>query len=226
MASKAEAKTVGPSGDAACNGHATDEELDVPIAISGPEDDDDGDGEDGDVVVGVPHESAGGANGSKRKSVGGGGAFGGLQDRLAALDIRRPLSAGAMTAPPPVDPTANPFAESREEQMRMLTAGGGRRGRQRTLSTSATVSTEREPIIRTSKRTIYTAGRPPWYDSQGQHVVCAILSIFPESQQWNRENIANYCQVYIDAPMDSLVARDSKGLYKRAMNGELKDVAG
>ena len=42
------------------------------------------------------------------------------------------------------------------------------KGRQRTFSTSATISTEREPIIRASRRTIYTAGRPPWYDSQGQ----------------------------------------------------------
>ncbi len=24
------------------------------------------------------------------------------------------------------------------------------------------------PVIRTAKRTIYTAGRPPWYDSHGQ----------------------------------------------------------
>ena len=42
--------------------------------------------------------------------------------------------------------------------------------RQRTFSTSAEISTEREPIIRASRRTIYTAGRPPWYDSQGQQV--------------------------------------------------------
>merc|ERR1712126_5025 len=38
------------------------------------------------------------------------------------------------------------------------------KGRQRTFSTSATISTEREPITRASRRTIYTAGRPPWYD--------------------------------------------------------------
>ena len=48
---------------------------------------------------------------------------------------------------------------------------GIRRPRQRTFSTSATISTEREPIIRACKRTIYTAGRPPWYDSQGQQVL-------------------------------------------------------
>ena len=43
-----------------------------------------------------------------------------------------------------------------------------RRNRKRTLSTSASISTIREPIYRTSKGTFYTAGRPPWYDSQGQ----------------------------------------------------------
>ena len=32
---------------------------------------------------------------------------------------------------------------------------GGKKQRQRTISTSATISTEREPIIRISKRTIY-----------------------------------------------------------------------
>ncbi len=47
--------------------------------------------------------------------------------------------------------------------------------RNRTLSTSATVSTEREPILRTSKRTIYTAGRPPWYDHQGGPKVNAFV---------------------------------------------------
>ena len=47
---------------------------------------------------------------------------------------------------------------------------GARKQRQRTISTSGAINTEREPIIRASKRTIYTAGRPPWYDSQGQQV--------------------------------------------------------
>ena len=32
---------------------------------------------------------------------------------------------------------------------------------------ASSISTVREPVIRTSKRTIYTAGRPPWYDTQG-----------------------------------------------------------
>ena len=52
---------------------------------------------------------------------------------------------------------------------------GVRKQRQRTISTSGSINTEREPIIRASKRTIYTAGRPPWYDSQGQQVTDIVI---------------------------------------------------
>lgn len=41
--------------------------------------------------------------------------------------------------------------------------------RQRTTSQSQT-SRSGEPILRGRRRTIYTAGRPPWYDCQGQLV--------------------------------------------------------
>ena len=54
---------------------------------------------------------------------------------------------------------------------------GVRRQRQRTLSTNAAISTEREPIIRAPKRTIYTQGRPPWYDSQGQQVEPFVIGV-------------------------------------------------
>ena len=54
-------------------------------------------------------------------------------------------------------------------------AGSAFPRRVRTLSTSAAASTEREPILRTSKRTIYTAGRPPWYDHQGGPLVNAFV---------------------------------------------------
>lgn len=44
-----------------------------------------------------------------------------------------------------------------------------RPGRQRTVSMSqnTTISTS-ESIIRSNNKTIYTAGRPPWYDSAGE----------------------------------------------------------
>ena len=65
-----------------------------------------------------------------------------------------------------------------------------------------------------------------WLDSQGIHVVCAILSLFPEHRRWMRDNVADYVEVFIEAPMDQLVARDSKGLYARFERGEISDVAG
>lgn len=63
-------------------------------------------------------------------------------------------------------------------------------------------------------------------DDQGVHVVCAILSLFPESREWNRSNLGSYYEVFIDAPKDQLIARDAKGLYARFQRGEIRDVAG
>jgi cytidine diphosphoramidate kinase len=63
-------------------------------------------------------------------------------------------------------------------------------------------------------------------DDQGIHVICAILSLFPESRDWNRNNIDNYYEVYIEASMDDLINRDSKGLYKKAISGQIDNVAG
>jgi len=65
-----------------------------------------------------------------------------------------------------------------------------------------------------------------YLDSQGIDVVCGILSIFPESQDWNRKNIENYFEVYVKVPFEELVRRDSKDLYKNALNGKIKDVVG
>ncbi len=63
-------------------------------------------------------------------------------------------------------------------------------------------------------------------DSQGIDVICAVLSIFPESHEWNRANIKDYYEVYIEVPFDTLVQRDAKGYYKKALKGELSNVVG
>jgi len=61
---------------------------------------------------------------------------------------------------------------------------------------------------------------------QDVHVVAAVLSIFPEWQRWNRENIPGYCEVYLQATIDTLVQRDIKNLYARALKGEIPNVVG
>lgn len=77
---------------------------------------------------------------------------------------------------------------------------------------------------RTNARRICRLGK--LLDEQGIHVVCAILSLFPETREWNRANLENYYEVFIDTPMQDLVQRDSKGIYRRFSNGEICDVAG
>jgi len=61
---------------------------------------------------------------------------------------------------------------------------------------------------------------------QDIHVVAAVLSIFPEWRRWNRENIHNYSEVYIKASMQTLLRRDIKNLYARAVRGEIANVVG
>jgi cytidine diphosphoramidate kinase len=63
-------------------------------------------------------------------------------------------------------------------------------------------------------------------DEQQIDVVCCILSIFEESREWNRQNLNDYTEVFIDVPMDELIRRDPKGLYRKALAGEVRDVAG
>jgi|ETNmetMinimDraft_16_1059900.scaffolds.fasta_scaffold19898_2 adenylylsulfate kinase len=65
-----------------------------------------------------------------------------------------------------------------------------------------------------------------WLDCQDINVVCCVLSIFEESRFWNRQNYSRYFEVYIDTPMELLEKRDKRKLYKRALNGKVKNVVG
>lgn len=56
------------------------------------------------------------------------------------------------------------------------------RRRQRTLSSNGALlgtssSRRHDGILRTLTRTIYTAGRPPWYDAAGQHVEPCVIGM-------------------------------------------------
>jgi len=61
---------------------------------------------------------------------------------------------------------------------------------------------------------------------QGHDVVCATISLFRECQDWNRKNISNFNEIYIQTPIEVLKSRDKKKLYSRAGQGEMKDVMG
>ncbi|WP_113907287.1 adenylyl-sulfate kinase [Aliidiomarina celeris] len=61
---------------------------------------------------------------------------------------------------------------------------------------------------------------------QGIVVIIAVIGLFHELHVWNRNNINNYIEVFLDVPIKELERRDPKGIYKRARLGELKNVAG
>ena len=63
-------------------------------------------------------------------------------------------------------------------------------------------------------------------DSQNLHVLCAVLSIFPEWQAWNRDNFSQYYEIFLDVPMAELEKRDTKGLYADAKAGRISNVVG
>ena len=63
-------------------------------------------------------------------------------------------------------------------------------------------------------------------DDQKINVVCCLLSIFEEHRQWNRDNLNQYVEVFIDVPLDELVARDDISLYAPALSGKTNNVVG
>merc|ERR1711892_172759 len=75
--------------------------------------------------------------------------------------------------PTPADPGCNPLHfpvrnQNQEQQEKPR--------RRRTLSRNFSTS-ERAPILRSSHQTIYTAGRPPWYNNLGQQVEPLVIGI-------------------------------------------------
>ena len=63
-------------------------------------------------------------------------------------------------------------------------------------------------------------------ERQGLIVLVAALYANEDLLSWNRENFQQYYEVYLDASLDLVKRRDPKGLYKKAIAGEMPDVVG
>lgn len=58
-------------------------------------------------------------------------------------------------------------------------------------------------------------------------VVFGVLSLFHESQEWNRKVLGDdYFEVYLRTDLQTVMDRDPKGIYERARRGEIKNVVG
>jgi cytidine diphosphoramidate kinase len=65
-----------------------------------------------------------------------------------------------------------------------------------------------------------------WLDRQNINVVCSILCIFPDLMLQNKTRFQKYFEIFVDAPMVQLEARDGKGLYAGANEGRITNVVG
>ncbi len=60
----------------------------------------------------------------------------------------------------------------------------------------------------------------------GVVAIAAAISPYREIRDENRARIGRFVEVYCEAPIDVLAERDVKGLYKKAMRGEIKNFTG
>ena len=57
-------------------------------------------------------------------------------------------------------------------------------------------------------------------------VICSALSNAPDLREWNKENIKDYYEIYIEVEQHVLHKRDTKGIYKKYKNSQLSNVVG
>ncbi|MDD2656643.1 MAG: adenylyl-sulfate kinase [Patescibacteria group bacterium] len=60
----------------------------------------------------------------------------------------------------------------------------------------------------------------------GAVVICATVSLFKEVHDWNRKNINNLLEIFIEVSENVLNERDQKNLYSKGKTGETKNVYG
>ncbi|XP_027705463.1 uridine-cytidine kinase-like 1 isoform X2 [Vombatus ursinus] len=129
------------------------------------------------------------------------------------------LSAAAAPQPPPTE-EAPPGLDEREDGVesearceasaesldRLLpSVGTGRSPRKRTTSQCKS----EPPLLRTSKRTIYTAGRPPWYNEHGTQSKEAFVIGLGGGSASGKTTVARMIIEALDVPWVVLLSMDS-----------------
>jgi adenylylsulfate kinase len=60
----------------------------------------------------------------------------------------------------------------------------------------------------------------------GVFVITAAISPYREARDWCRESIRDFVEVHVSTPLEVCAARDVKGLYQRALAGEIPHFTG
>jgi adenylyl-sulfate kinase len=60
----------------------------------------------------------------------------------------------------------------------------------------------------------------------GVAVLCSFISPYRSVRQKVREETTNFIEVYVEVPLDEAINRDVKGLYQKAINGDIPNFTG
>ena len=60
----------------------------------------------------------------------------------------------------------------------------------------------------------------------GVAVIVGLISPFRKFREHARNQIGNFVEVWVKCPLEECMRRDPKGLYKKAINGEINDLTG
>lgn len=60
----------------------------------------------------------------------------------------------------------------------------------------------------------------------GVAVLASFVSPYRERREKSRKEIGNFIEVYVKCPLEVCIKRDVKGMYKKAINGEIKNFTG
>ncbi|KAA0002297.1 MAG: adenylyl-sulfate kinase [Thermoplasmata archaeon] len=61
---------------------------------------------------------------------------------------------------------------------------------------------------------------------RGVVVLCSFVSPYRENRDFARSISENFVEIYVNTPLEVCIQRDVKGMYKKALNGEIKGFTG
>jgi adenylyl-sulfate kinase len=60
----------------------------------------------------------------------------------------------------------------------------------------------------------------------GVGVIASFISPYAETREYVREETTNFIEVFVDAPLQTCIDRDTKGMYAKAIAGEIENFTG
>ena len=63
-------------------------------------------------------------------------------------------------------------------------------------------------------------------EKHGVFVIASFISPYKHQRDFVKDSAKNFIEVYVNASLDTCIKRDTKGLYKKALSGEIKNFTG